>query len=134
MKEQMLLIDISPNRIPEVAAWVERQCHRFGLSETDGYKVKTCVVEAINNSVEHAYSGGCGNIRIVAWSTNGHVNIEISDFGLAPENSFGPYGGVVRPDLERGRGWLIMKAWMDQASFNRRGAKNIVRLVKRLAN
>ncbi len=129
---EMLLIDISPEKIPDAASWVEHQCYRHGLSKMDGYQVKTCVVEAINNSLEHAYGDGCGKIRIAVWYSEGHVNIEIADFGSVSTKNFDQYESSVDPEEERGRGWLIMKAWMNKASFHRRGESNLVRLAKRI--
>lgn len=132
--EEILLIDISRNRVPAAAAWIERRCHRFGLSEADGYKVRTCVVEAMNNSFERAYSGGRGTIRIVTWCKNGHVNVEVSDFGSAPGTNLNGHGDAAAPNAERGPGWFIMKAWMNEANFSRTDGANIVRLAKRIAH
>ncbi len=129
---EILLTDINATEIPDAAAWIERQCYHYGLSDEDSYQVRTCVVEAINNSFEHAYSGGAGNINVAMWCSKGHVNVEVLDFGSAPGRDFYRQDDPAMPDAERGRGWLIIEAWMSKASFMRIGDKNIVRLAKRI--
>ena len=131
MKE-ILLTDVNPTEIPDAAAWIERQCYHYGLTDEDSYQVRTCVVEAINNSFEHAYSGGTGSINVAIWCDKGHVNIEVLDFGSAPGLDFYQQNDPATPDAERGRGWLIIESWMNKASFMRIGEKNIVRLAKRI--
>jgi anti-sigma regulatory factor (Ser/Thr protein kinase) len=131
MKE-ILLTDISGTKVPDAAAWVERQCFRYGLSDEDSFQVKTCVVEAINNSFEHAYSNGAGSINIAMWCCKDHVNIEVLDCGAAPGLNFYRKEDHATPDTERGRGWMIIEAWMNKASLMRIGEKNIVRLAKRI--
>jgi len=131
MKE-ILLTDINATEIPDAAAWIERQCYHYGLADEDSYQVRTCVVEAINNSFEHAYSGGAGSINVAIWRDKGHLNVEVLDFGSAPGLEFYQQNDPAVPDAERGRGWLIIEGWMNKASFMRIGEKNIVRLAKRI--
>jgi anti-sigma regulatory factor (Ser/Thr protein kinase) len=131
MKE-ILLTEINATEIPDAAAWIERQCYHYGLADEDSYQVRTCVVEAINNSFEHAYSGGAGSINVAIWRDKDHLNVEVLDFGSAPKRNFYRQDEPAMPDAERGRGWLIIEAWMNKASFMRIGEKNIVRLAKRI--
>jgi len=130
--KEIHLTDFSPTKIADAAAWIERQCYHCGLSDTDSYEVRTCVVEAINNSIEHAYGGGAGSINVATWCSKGYLNIEVLDFGSAPGRDFYQQDEPAAPDAERGRGWLIIGAWMNKAKFMRIGEKNVVRLAKRI--
>jgi anti-sigma regulatory factor (Ser/Thr protein kinase) len=131
MKE-IVLTGINATEIQDAAAWIERQCYEFGLCDTDSFQVKTCVVEAINNSFEHAYGGGAGSINVAIWPSHGQLNIEVLDFGSAPASNFYRRDRQASPDAERGRGWFIIEEWMNKASFMRIGEKNVVRLAKRV--
>lgn len=130
--KQLLLIDLDSAKILAAAEWVERLSRSHGLSVREGYEIKTCVVEAINNAYEHGYNGGRGKIQVSTWCDDCWMFIQIADHGAPAEPP------VTRKAIEdtaiplRGRGWEIMTGWMDEARFSRSSAGSVVHLGKRL--
>jgi anti-sigma regulatory factor (Ser/Thr protein kinase) len=131
--KQLLLINIQPENIPLAAEWVEAQCLAEGMTEMDSVKVKTCVVEAVNNAIEHVYGLGDGAVGIAVWREGRQFIVEISndnsereaiDFEPQPHNTL---------DCDRGRGWLIINSWIDDASMELRGGRTVLRLAKTIS-
>jgi anti-sigma regulatory factor (Ser/Thr protein kinase) len=131
--KQLLLINIQPDNIPRAAEWVEAQCRAAGMTETDGFKVKTCVVEAVNNAIEHVYGFGDGAVGIAVWREDRQFIVEVSnDNQRGKAVDFAPPSGDV-PDSERGRGWLIIDSWTDSATMELRGSRTVLRLAKSIS-
>ena len=129
-----MLVKLEAADIPRAGDWIERACISFGLDQTEAFKVKTCVVEAINNSIEHAYEGQVGNVTMSAWEENQQVKIEIIDEGREPEIREPCSNSDELPDpySERGRGLAIIRAWMDDLSMTRTGSCNVLCMSKRI--
>ena len=132
--KKMMLVKLEAADIPRAGDWIERACISFGLDQTEAFKVKTCVVEAINNSIEHAYEGQAGNVTMSAWEENQQVKIEIIDEGREPEIREPCSNSDELPDpySERGRGLAIIRAWMDDLSMTRTGSSNVLCMSKRI--
>jgi anti-sigma regulatory factor (Ser/Thr protein kinase) len=127
---QLLLINIQPENIPRAGDWVEAQCRSEGLSEMDSFKVKTCVVEGVNNAIEHVYGFRDGAVGIAVWREGGQFIVEISNDNIDRRPvDFGPPADAA-PDSERGRGWLIINSWIDDAAMELRGGRTVLRLAK----
>jgi phosphoserine phosphatase RsbU/P len=94
-------------------------------------RIETAVVEAINNAVLHAYGGRTGGrVELGVRLSGGSLVVEVTDRG--PPFVPPPESAVPRALSESGRGWPIMRAWMDEVNVVRRDGRNVVRLVKRL--
>lgn len=132
--KQILLVKLDAADIPRAGEWIEQACIKFGLNKTAAFEVKTCVVEAINNCIEHAYEGQAGNVTISAWEQDDRICIQVEDEGRMPESKDLPSDHAELPDpfSERGRGLAIMRAWMDELSVVREGSSNILRMSKRI--
>ena len=132
--KKMMLVKLEAADIPRAGDWIERACISFGLDQTEAFKVKTCVVEAINNSIAHAYEGQVGNVTMSAWEENQQVKIEIIDEGREPEIREPCSNSDELPDpySERGRGLAIIRAWMDDLSMTRTGSSNVLCMSKRI--
>jgi len=133
MKE-MMLVQLEAADIPRAGDWIEQACISFGLNNSEALKVKTCVVEAINNCVEHAYEGQAGNVTMRVWEEDEQIQIQIVDDGQAPEitNPDPNSGELPDPISDRGRGMAIMRAWMDDLSMTRTGSSNVLCMSKRI--
>jgi anti-sigma regulatory factor (Ser/Thr protein kinase) len=130
--KQLLLIDIDPAKILVAAEWVERHSRSYGLSQREGYEIKTCVVEAINNAFEHGYDGGHGKIQISAWRDDCRMRIQIADHGTPADPPIAAQAIDDSVVPSRGRGWMIIAGWMDEARLCSSKAGNVVHLSKRL--
>ena len=114
---------------PAIAAdWVRERCRHAGLEDTPAFQVMTCVVEAVNNCVEHAYREIPGEIGIRLYSNTRWLVVQVQDRGQPLEQQTEP----ADPDPLQidGRGWFIMQQWMDIARYRRRNLRNVVTLVK----
>ena len=128
----MELVFINP-REPDAAYsgdWIDGICRNFGMSDRDAYKVRTCVVEAVNNALEH---GAAESITVRARPTIGRLSVEVSSSGPAAEPMLevGPASAGIDPLSERGRGMAIIHAWMDSVHVERRGTRNVMCMAKR---
>ena len=118
-------------KAPAIAAdWVKERCSHAGLEGTPAFQVMTCVVEAVNNCVEHAYRDTPGEIGIRLYSNTRWLVVQVQDRGSPVTQEAAP----TEPDPMQidGRGWFIMQQWMDVAQYRRRNLQNVVTLVKYL--
>ena len=108
--------------------WVMDHCLEAGLGDTTAFRVMTCVVEAVNNCVEHAYRDTPGEIGIRLFRNARWLVVQVIDRGPPVVQEAAP----TEPDPMQinGRGWFIMQQWMDVARYRRRNLRNIVTLVK----
>ena len=114
---------------PAIAAdWVKQRCSHAGLADSPAFQVMTCVVEAVNNCVEHAYRDTPGDIGIRLYSNTRWLVVQVQDRGepLQPQTQ----QADPEPLQIDGRGWFIMQQWMDIARYRRRNLRNVVTLVK----
>ena len=114
---------------PAIAAdWVRQRCSHAGLADSPAFQVMTCVVEAVNNCVEHAYRDTPGDIGIRLYSNTRWLVVQVQDRGepLQPQTQ----QADPEPLQIDGRGWFIMQQWMDIARYRRRNLRNVVTLVK----
>jgi len=112
------------------AAWVKERCSHAGLEDTPAFRVMTCVVEAVNNCVEHAYRGSSGEISIRLFRSVRWLVVQVQDCGQPVNRQ--PAQADPDPMQAGGRGWFIMQQWMDLAQYRRRNLQNVVTLVKYL--
>ena len=119
----------SNSEAPAIAAdWVKERCSHAGLEDTPAFQVMTCVVEAVNNCVEHAYRDTPGEIGIRLFSNARWLVVQILDRGQVAAQHTAP--ATPDPMQIDGRGLFIMQNWMDIAQYRRRKLQNIVTLVK----
>jgi anti-sigma regulatory factor (Ser/Thr protein kinase) len=108
--------------------WVMEHCRQAGLGESTAFRVMTCVVEAVNNCVEHAYREKPGEIGIRLYHNARWLVVQVRDRGAPVARRTMP----AEPDPLQidGRGWYIMQQWMDVAQYHRRNLSNVVTLAK----
>jgi len=108
--------------------WIRTHCRAAGLGETPAFQVMTCVVEAVNNCVEHAYRDTPGEIGIRLFRNSRWLIVQVRDRGACPARPASQ--GVPDPLQIDGRGWFIMQQWMDIAQYRRQDPANVVTLAK----
>ena len=111
-----LQIDSRLDRVAFIGTRVNKLCCEHGMDEMNSYQVQTAVTEAINNAIIHAYENQPGHEVIVDWSLQDQtICIEVSDRGKSIPKI--PLDIVPPPEAESGRGWWIMRRWMDQVDY-----------------
>ena len=129
--EDVALIGMSINRL----------CSLNSVLEQESFKIELCVVEAINNSIIHAYENQKGHkIEVNFTLSSNELIIDVYDTGKIMDQeqlkSRNLSAIEINPDnLEMalsGRGLAIMKEFMDQVSYKTTDGMNCLSLKKRV--
>ena len=138
-REITLAIDSRPENISLVGMAVHRLCEDLGFAVEDCYSLELCSVEAVSNSVRHAYRGQPDHTVIVRLTLlEQGVEIRVLDNGTPV-----PLEKQVPRDLEidpkdpssipaGGRGLFLIHALMDRVEFAREGDSNLLLMTKSL--
>lgn len=111
-----LQIDSRLDCVAPVGARINSLCCEHGMDEMNSYQVQTALTEAINNVIIHAYHNQPGYKVFVNWSLKDKlICIEVSDKGKKMSKI--PPDIEPSPEAENGRGWWIMRRWMDQVDY-----------------
>ncbi|MCP4077411.1 MAG: ATP-binding protein [Gammaproteobacteria bacterium] len=115
-KRISLKIDSRLDCVSLVSASINVLCRENGMNEMNSYQVQTATTEAINNAIIHAYESQPGQEVTVDWILDGHtIRIEVSDNGKSMAQI--PPDIEPLPEAESGRGWWIMRRWMDHVDY-----------------
>jgi serine/threonine-protein kinase RsbW len=133
-----LTIDSRLGEVFLVSSAVRGICRETSLSEMETYQVETCVVEAVNNAILHAYQNKEGHqVSVDVTVDDDRLTVTVCDSGRTmqcePRDLPDFDHCDVRQLPENGWGWGIMRAWMDGVGYAAAGGQNVLRLVKRLA-
>ena len=114
-------------------------CSLANFSDIDTYQVELCVVEAVNNAIEHAYERAQGKLVEVTFSLYQHkITINICDTGkvmdekwLMRDNALPDFDADDLPSLpEGGWGLAIIQQVMDEVTYSTSNGKNVLTLTK----
>jgi anti-sigma regulatory factor (Ser/Thr protein kinase) len=130
-KTLILEIDSRLDCVSLVGVSIRALCLEYGADEMTAYQVQTSTIEAVNNAIIHAYNGRGGSPVWIQWTlSDEQLTIQVSDKGLTMQKL--PPDIEPEPDAESGRGWWIMRQWMDSAEYMTDADHNIVTLRKNL--
>lgn len=131
------LIDSKFKNISIAYSAIRGLCRYLALSEIDTYYLELCVMEAINNAIQHAYSSEEGHIVSLNISyTPGEIVMKISDTGKQMEFC-APGGPDFDPDdlktvPDHGLGLYIIHSVMDEITYETSGNVNTLTMRKTL--
>src|SRR5690349_4698526 len=137
MTSYTFTIDSDFDQVPDLGARVRASCEEMGLKSGDAIEIEICVVEAVNNVIEHGHSRRAGHpIEVTARLDGSTFITEVRDTGKAiPKEKLDAKDS--EPDLddvlslsERGRGLATMRAVMDDVSYASRNGHNTLTLSK----
>lgn len=135
-----LKIDSQLANLTALSAAVQGVTSMLGLGEIESYNVQLCLVEAVTNSIVHAYAGAAGHeVAVVVTLETDRVKLEVIDQGSpVPADKQNPEFSEPDPtDLdsltEGGRGIYLIRALMDEVEFQRHGRENTLVMIKRYA-
>ncbi len=140
-----LSIDSDIRQVQHVGEAVRVLCSHLELAGAKPSSVELAVVEAINNSIEHAYRSESGNSVDVAFEYDADcLNIKIKDYGVPMPTSIAgqlsqevimPNGSVDMDGLpESGWGVQLLKSVCDEVSYQRIQSCNTLSLSFKLAS
>jgi serine/threonine-protein kinase RsbW len=131
------LIDSKFKNISIAYSAIRGLCRYLALSEIDTYYLELCIMEAINNAIQHAYSSEEGHLVDLNISyTPGEIVMKISDTGkqmelCAPGHpDFDPHDLKTVPD--HGLGLYIIHSVMDEITYETSGNINTLTMRKTL--
>ncbi len=137
LKTIHFLIDSKFKNISVASCAIRGLGAHLALSEIDTYYLELCVVEAINNAIQHAYSSEEGHVVSLSISyTPSEITARISDTGkrmtlYTPDHpDFDPNEIASVPD--HGMGLYIIHSMMDEVTYQTSGNINTLTLRKRL--
>lgn len=121
---------------------IKTLCSAAKLSEMDAYMVEVSAVEAVTNSIQHAYANEPGHdVQIVFSLDAGGITIKICDRGIPLDPQILEQKKVssleVNPDdiegiPEGGRGLAIINEVMDRVAYTSDQGKNCMIMEKRI--
>jgi serine/threonine-protein kinase RsbW len=111
-------------------------CQYTPLDPSTVCQVELCVVEAVTNSVKHAYGGQAGcEVRLEVSLSADRIQFDVSDTGLPMKTLNTPDPVYDRGDRdalpESGTGLFIIRSVMDRVSYSSEECgRNVLRMIK----
>jgi anti-sigma regulatory factor (Ser/Thr protein kinase) len=137
-----LVIQSRLDAVPLLARLVEAVCQSAGISPSDRDLIGLCIVEAVNNSILHAYHEDPGQtVHVEVRIYKEKIIFELTDRGESADpvtmnadhrSVFG--GEIISEAAESGRGLAIMQEVMDSVEYSTSPGSNRLRLVKSFQN
>jgi serine/threonine-protein kinase RsbW len=131
-----LTIDSQFQHVFLVGRAVQRICSSIPLSEQLAYEMELAVVEAVNNSIEHACDTQPGHPITVRMTLSAdRITFVVSDTGRSVESlpempELDPTDPSHPP--QRGRGLQIIRAVMDDVAYSTHDGSNSLTMIKHL--
>ncbi len=111
--------------VDQLRDWLAAQ----GLAADLAFQFSVCLAEALNNIEEHGYGEDQpGPIAISVRLQPDAVACEVHDQATRIETA--PETSLSAGDVEDGRGWFILRSWMDRVEYLPVAAGNRLRMVK----
>ncbi|MCU7836157.1 MAG: ATP-binding protein [gamma proteobacterium symbiont of Taylorina sp.] len=127
----LLEINSCLESVPQVNTLLSLFFKQHHIDENTCFQLELCAVEAVNNAIIHAYANKPGGKITIEYSLfHKQLEIKISDSGAAMQQAIPEH--LVAPESEGGRGWYIMKQWMDSVEYMSKQGTNTVILRKTL--
>lgn len=137
-----LIIDSDLENVSLIGTAVRNLCSLIPLSDIESDQVELCLVEAVNNIIEHAYERQKGHkVETIVTLDQDRITLEVFDTGKPMDTSLlenidFSFLEADMDDLdnipEEGRGLPIMKAVMDAISYETENGKNCLTMTKKV--
>ena len=134
------IIDSDLTLIPLVGSAINKICLLTSLSQIECDQIELCAVEAITNSIKHAYGLKKGNDVEVEMSLyDDKITIKVYDEGVVMDkdlfekikrDSMKSYASDIQSIPESGRGIAIITEIMDELTYETKGKKGILTMTK----
>jgi len=132
-----LIIDSVPEHVFLVGVAVNKICAEAGFGQETADQIELCVVEAVNNAIEHAYKNTAGNdVEVMIELTSSGITVKVCDAGESMRSlkqsklDFDPSDIANLP--EGGMGLYLIQQIMDTVRYESFGKKNILTMTKKL--
>ena len=142
MKKLKFVIESNLENVALVGMSVKKICSMIPLSEMQLFQIELCTVEAVNNSIIHAYNReSMHEVDIILTIKDNYLSLEIVDKGEAMDNEVLEKASLCHPDeiidnpetiSETGRGLALIKEYMDKVSYRSDNRENSLIMIKYL--
>ena len=142
-KKNKFTIESELKNVPLIGMSISRLCSMINLSDIETYWIELCAVEAVTNSIKHAYGLESGHeVEVIFTIDKNTLTLEICDTGTAlnprllEEKAEFPLKLNVRDveDIpESGRGLAIIREFMDDVKYASVKGRNCLTMIKRLS-
>jgi serine/threonine-protein kinase RsbW len=116
-------------------------CTAAGLAPVEGSQVEVCVIEAVNNSILHAYRGNSAHrVELEVNLLPGQLIFDVWDSGTSADaammnadhrGALEVHSDYVKDISESGRGLAIIQVVMDSFEYTPGTERNRLRMIKR---
>lgn len=135
-----LEIDSQLSNTTMVAMAVRGVCAMTTLSPVEINRLELCLVEIVNNAIEHAYDNQAGHpVEVCVHLDKTTMNISVSDWGQSIPDDIMQDNTEMAVDPEQPEAWLcsgrglhIVKKLMDQVTYESNQNKNSFIMKKEL--
>ena len=135
MARAQIRLAADEHTVARVTGWIKRFCEQHQLSRSLTDAVTLSLEEIVSNIVMHGYERQPGMLSIELHYDRRAFSVVIEDGGKAfdpTQAATQPTGGTLASRREGGLGLLLVKNMMDDIMYQRAGAINRLKLVKRL--
>ena len=139
-KEIKLVIESELKNVSLVGRTINGLVSMVSPSDISPHEIELCVVEAVNNCVEHAYGKERGHEVEVRFALQqDRLVVDVCDTGKPMDQQRLEQAGLAMLEIdhddsdglpEQGRGLPIIKAIMDAVIYESKGGKNCLSLTK----
>jgi serine/threonine-protein kinase RsbW len=133
------VIDSRLENVSFVGVAVRGICNYLSMNEMDAYNVELCLVEGINNVIQHAYQSEPGHkVEVNLSFVDNSITLQICDAGEPTEVKWEARAFAFEPDRPRqavpecGMGLFLIHKLMDEVSYELVGDKNVLTIKKYL--
>lgn len=126
-----LTLPADPMAIRSAVAEILSRFAIDAMAQSDRATAEIVIAEVLNNIVEHAYAGTCGQIMLRLEKGDRGIDCAIIDCGVAMPGGALPIGQM--PDLdpadlpEGGFGWHLIRSLAENIDYQRFGSGNLLR-------
>jgi serine/threonine-protein kinase RsbW len=141
LKKIKLIIESDLENVALAGMAINKICSLTPLTEMQVFQVELCTVEAINNSIIHAYSSKYDNeVEILLTIKDTLIEIEICDHGKTMNTNILENAGIKNTDndmpnaanlSESGRGLGFIKEFMNHVTYRSDDKGNHLVMFKR---
>ena len=143
LRKVKLIIESDLDDVPLVGIAVNRFCSYAAFSETEAFNIELCVIEAVTNSIKHAYGEKSGQeVMIIFTLSDNEAVFEICDKGKPMDPERLNSADLATSHIEKqnidsiadsGRGLGIMKEIMDDVEYRPGNEFNCLVLKKNIS-
>jgi serine/threonine-protein kinase RsbW len=140
-KRLTLEIESRLDAVPLLGQVMQLVCTAAGFAPTEGSLVEVCVVEAINNSIEHAYNGDHDHgVELEVNLLPNQLIVDVWDSGTSADaakmhadhrHALEVHQDRVQDISESGRGLAVIQEVMDSFEYTPGTERNRFRMIKR---